>query len=98
MINGLLIGYHQRCDGVRPVCGKCQSSRGGSECVYEDVGLVTVGSVGVPAEDATLVPPSPIVLEFLNNNAGMGLNAADFEDPFAFDATTLSERDMQVRL
>lgn len=77
---------------MRPACGKCQSSRTGTECVYEDVGL------GAPAENVTLVPPSPAVLDFLNDTAGMGLSATDFQDPFTFDATALSKDDLQVRL
>ena len=60
--------------------------------------MVTFGAVGVPAEDVNLVPSSPIVLGYLNDSGGMELNATDFEDPFAFDATTLSKDDMQLRL
>lgn len=80
------------------MCGKCQNSRGKPQCVYEDVGLVSFGGVNVPAEEATVMPPSPTVLEFLNNSAGMELNATDFEDPFAFDAIALSTDDMHLRL
>lgn len=98
VINYFSSGVSQRCDGVRPVCGKCQSSRRRSECVYEDVGLVSFGGLGVPVEEVTLVPPSPTVLEFLNHSASMELSATDFEDPFTFDATTLSKDDLHLRL
>ena len=80
------------------MCGKCQSSRGRPECVYEDAGFVSFGGLGVPAEEVTVVPPSPTVLEFLNHSASMELNVIDFEDPFAFDAGTLSEDDLNLRL
>ena len=80
------------------MCGKCQSSRGRPECVYEDGGLVSFCGLNVPAEEVSVVPPSPTVLGLLNNSAGMELNAADFEDPFAFDATTLSKDDLHLRL
>lgn len=80
------------------MCGKCQNSRGRSECVYEDVGLVSFGGLGVPAEEVTVVPPSPTVLEFLNRSASMELSTTDFEDPFAFDATTQSKDDLHLRL
>lgn len=80
------------------MCGKCQSSRGRPECVYEDVGLVSFGGLGVSAEEVTVVPPSPTVLDFLNHSASMELNTADFEDPFAFDAATLSTDDLHLRL
>lgn len=80
------------------MCGKCQGSRGRSECVYEDVGLVWFGGHDIPAEEVNIVPPSPTVLDFLNNTAGMELNATDFEDPFAFDATKLSKDDLHLRL
>lgn len=80
------------------MCGKCWGSRRRLECVYEDPGQVSFGSFSVPAEEVTVVPPSPTVLEFLNYSAGMELNATDFEDPFAFDATTLSKDDLHLRL
>lgn len=80
------------------MCGKCQSSRGRPECVYEDGGLVSFWGLNVPAEEASVVPPSPTVLGLLNNSADMELNAADFEDPFAFDAATLSKDDLHLRL
>ena len=80
------------------MCGKCQSSRGRPECVYEDGGLVSFWGLNVPAEEASIVPPSPTVLGLLNNSTNMELNAADFEDPFAFDATTLSKDDLHLRL
>jgi len=62
------------------------------------VGLVSFGDLNVPAEEVSVVPPPPTVLGFLNNSAGMELNATDFEDPFAFDATTLSKDDLHLRL
>jgi hypothetical protein len=80
------------------VCGKCQSSRGTLECVYEDLGLVSFEGLNVPAEEVTAVPPSPTVLEFLNHSASMELNVADFENPFSFDAATLSADDLHLRL
>ena len=80
------------------MCGKCQSSRGGLGCVYEDLELVSFGGLGAPAEEVTTVPPSSAVLEFLNYGTGMELNATDFEDPFAFDATTLPKDDLHLRL
>ena len=79
------------------MCGKCQSSRGRQECVYEDGGHVSFWGLNVPAEEVSVVPPSPTALGLLNS-AGMELNAADFEDPFAFDATTLSKDDLHLRL
>ena len=44
------------------------------------------------------MPPSLTFIEFLNNSVDMELNAADFEDPFAFDATKLSKDDLHLRL
>ena len=41
---------------------------------------------------------SPQVHQQRCRSVGMGLNAADFEDPFAFDATKLSKDDLQLRL
>ena len=54
--------------------------------------------LNVPAEEVTAVPPSPTVLEFLNHSSNMELNVADFENPFAFDAATLSADDLHLRL
>lgn len=54
--------------------------------------------LSVSAEEVTVVPPSPTVLEFLNHSASMELNVADFDDPFSFDATTLSADDLRLRL
>lgn len=83
---------------MRPVCGKCQSSRGRPECVYEDVGLVSFEGLNIPVEEVTVIPPSPTTLGFLNNSGDMALNATDFEDPFAFDSATLSNDDLHLRL
>ena len=80
------------------MCGKCQGSRGRPECVYEDLGLISFGSLGVLTEQVIVAPPSPTVVEILNHSAGMELNTVDFEDPFAFDATTLSKDDLHLRL
>ena len=41
---------------------------------------------------------SPQVHQQRCRSVDMGLNAADFEDPFAFDATKLSKDDLQLRL
>jgi hypothetical protein len=59
---------------------------------------VSFGGLGVPAEEVIVAPPSPPVLEFLNHSAGMELSATDFEDPFAFEAATLSKDDLYIRL
>lgn len=80
------------------MCGKCQGSRGRLECIYEDLGLVSFGAPGVQAEEVIVGPPSPTVPESLNNSAGMELNATNFDDPFAFDTTTLSKDDMHLKL
>lgn len=52
----------------------------------------------ITAKEVTVIPSSPTVLEPRNNSAGMEPNAADFEDPFAFDATKLSQDDLHLRL